>query len=177
MARTFPRRTASFSIREEGAVRQREKETITSPSTGSLGYLSHGDKTVRVSAFVPGIAERPSFPGNHGRWRTHAFASVECAINSLDSTCEYCDVRAIGYEIEATSRSFCCANLVIMALPRGRRQRLGTFDNLSALAIPSHLGTEAPASTHEAQNPQPPGLRFYALLADGGEPRVQLHRA
>ena len=31
--------------------------------------------------------------------------------------------------------------------------------------------------THESRNTQPPGLRFRAVLAEGGDPRVQLHTA
>ena len=39
------------------------------------------------------------------------------------------------------------------------------------------LGVLEPSRTHAVRNTQPPGLRFRALLTDGGDPRVQLHRA
>ena len=37
------------------------------------------------------------------------------------------------------------------------------------------LGVLEPSRTYESQNTQPPGLRFRALLSEGGGQAVQLH--
>jgi hypothetical protein len=42
------------------------------------------------------------------------------------------------------------------------------------LRVPSRVEL---SRMRESENTQSPGLRFRALLTDGGDPRVQLHRA
>lgn len=39
------------------------------------------------------------------------------------------------------------------------------------------LGALEPTRMHESKNTQPPRLCFRALITEGGDPRVQLHRA
>jgi hypothetical protein len=57
-----------------------------------------------------------------------------------------------------------------------RMRRVGEHPGRRS-APPVDLGTWEPMPTRESQSTQPSGLRFRAVLAEGGDPRVQLHTA
>jgi hypothetical protein len=40
----------------------------------------------------------------------HTFDSFECAIHALAPQCQHCGCRIVGHGVEASGKTFCCAN-------------------------------------------------------------------
>jgi hypothetical protein len=40
----------------------------------------------------------------------HVFDSMECAIQAIAPTCDFCGVRIVGHGMEASGKFYCCAH-------------------------------------------------------------------
>ena len=56
--------------------------------------------------------------------KTHAFDSFECAIQALAPRCAHCDCRVIGHGIEASGKTYCCANCAKQSGVQGAKDRV-----------------------------------------------------
>ncbi len=42
--------------------------------------------------------------------KSHVFDSMECAIQAIAPTCDFCGVKIIGHGMEAGGKFYCCAH-------------------------------------------------------------------